>query len=71
MSLPCNGFTFQYLKCDLAQCCAFRFSLAFHCPPGGASPFTVANAKQEIGLLTATFLLGLGFLEMLLHLIGV
>jgi len=30
----------------------------------------VANAKQEIGLLTATFLLGLGVLEMLLHLIG-
>jgi len=30
----------------------------------------VANSKQEIGLLTATFLIGLGAVEMVLHLIG-
>jgi len=30
----------------------------------------VANSKQEIGFLAATFLLGLGAVEMMLHLIG-
>jgi len=30
----------------------------------------VANSKQEIGLLTATFRLGLGAVEMMLHFIG-
>ena len=42
----------------------------FDCPAGGASLSSVANSKQEIGLLTATFLIGLGAVEMLLHLIG-
>ena len=42
----------------------------FDCPAGGASLSSVANSKQEIGLLTATFLIGLGAVEMFLHLIG-
>ena len=40
-------------------------------PAGGATLFSVANSKQEIGFLAATFLLGLGAVEMMLHLIGV
>ena len=39
-------------------------------PAGGATLFSVANFKQKIGFLSATFLLGLGAVEMMLHLIG-
>ena len=37
---------------------------------GEATLSSVANSKQEIGFLTATFLLGPGAVEMVLHLIG-
>ena len=36
----------------------------------GASSPSVASTKKEIGLLTATFLLGLGALEVVLHAFG-
>jgi len=45
----------------------FRFLSALQV---GASSSSVANTKKEIGLLTATFLLGLGALEVALHALG-
>ena len=68
MEIPLCASSLESLPFEIADLpVSFRFVGAFVV---GVSAITVANSKKELGLLTGTFLLGLGVLELALQVAG-
>ena len=68
MEIPLYASSLESLPFEIADLpISFRFVGAFVV---GVSAITVANSRKELGLLTGTFLLGLGVLELALQVAG-
>jgi hypothetical protein len=69
--LPCSRLTIRNRHRHQTTCSTFIFPLdLIRTDLVGAPNLAMANSRKELGLLAGTFLVGLGALEMVLHVFG-